>query len=79
MGMPYKRDVSGPRGKHVRSGITISEVEYARVLELATSAGTRETAIIATALSLGLSVLEGPSGREILEGMSMMRFLRGEP
>jgi hypothetical protein len=63
----------------VRIDLALKPADRARIRDLAAESDTTEGALISMALSLGLSVLEGPSGREVLEGLSMMRFLRGKP
>jgi hypothetical protein len=65
-----------PRGR-IRISITVTEDDFGRIVNRATLSETSEAATIATALSLGLSVLEGPRGLDLLEGLAMLRFLRG--
>jgi hypothetical protein len=81
--MPTKKDereneATAP-AKRVRLNLGLKPADYTRVCELAAESDTSEVSIISTALSLGLSVLEGPGGLEILEGVAMLRFLRGKP
>lgn len=63
--------------KRVRVNLALKPADYTRVCDLAAESDTTEVSIISTALSLGLSVLEGPGGLEVLEGVAMLRFLRG--
>ncbi len=65
--------------KRVRVNLALKQADYTRVCDLAAESDATEVSIISTALSLGLSVLEGPGGTEILEGVAMLRFLRGKP
>lgn len=74
---PEEEETFGIPGKQVRTNLTIKEADYARLCDVAARADMTHASVISTALSIGLGVLEGAAGREVLEGLSMIRFLRG--
>lgn len=67
------------RSRQVRVDLAVEQTDYDRFLDLAAKADMANAAAIYTALSIGLNVLEGPGGLELLEGVAMLRFLRGKP
>lgn len=78
----YSTEVEHPsitHSKQVRVDLTISQADYDRLRDLASTAEMTNASTISTALSIGLNVLEGPGGLDLLEGVAMLRFLRGRP
>jgi hypothetical protein len=57
--------------------LTLTQADYAQLRDLAAKADLTMVAVTSMALSLGLSVLVGPVGADVLDGLAMTRFLRG--
>lgn len=81
--MPAKSDdddeVSGLPGRQVRIELTLTPADYARLRTTASSADITKSALASMAFSIGLNALTGPGGVDLIEGLAMMRFLRGKP
>jgi hypothetical protein len=59
--------------------LEIPRLDHLRVMAAAAKAGVSDDLVLASALSLGLTLLEGPLGPELLDGLGLRRFLhRGE-
>jgi hypothetical protein len=80
-GMPTQRDDDDDAfdlpGRPVRMDLTLTQADYAQLRDLAAKADLTMVAVTSMALSLGLSVLVGPVGADVLDGLAMTRFLRG--
>jgi hypothetical protein len=66
-------------GKQVRLDLTLTQADYARLRTLASTADITKSALVSMAFSIGLNALSGSGGLDVIEGLAMMRFLRGKP
>ena len=81
--MPTQRDDDDEAfdlpGRQVRMDLTLTQADYARLRTLASGADITNSALLSMAFSIGLNALSGPGGVDLIEGLAMMRFLRGKP